>query len=427
MSIWEKLTNMFTTNTVETPSEEHTNSTETTGNGGNSQEVAKNDNETSTTAKTEKTETTVDVEKTADGDKKEEKTEKSEIYNLIIVDESGSMSHLRESTLSGINETINTIREAQKLYADTQVHYLTLVTFDSGNGRDNVRTIINRAPITEVEDFHDYHPYGCTPLYDAMGYSITALAAHIAKRPDASALVTVLTDGLENSSREWNAHSVRRLIEQYKEMGWSFSYMGSAHNVKEVTDLLNIDNVMEFSHDNLGNSNTWERERGSKMAYYGKMARMQEENCCLRADERMARKRQFAKEYYSNRVTPHQVDALQPNEIFVFGSNAQGYHNGGAARVAAERFGAVMGQGEGLQGQSYAIPTMGTLQEIVAAVQRFTIFAESHPEMRFLVTRIGCGSTGFTDSEIAPMFQHCIRLKNVALPVEFWKVLGLTM
>lgn len=100
---------------------------------------------------------------------------KARIYNLIIVDESGSMSHLREATLSGINETISTIRSAQEEFMTTQEHTLTLVTFDSGSNRPDVRTMIDNQPISGVIDFKDYMPNGCTPLYDAMGQSLTLL------------------------------------------------------------------------------------------------------------------------------------------------------------------------------------------------------------------------------------------------------------
>ena len=351
--------------------------------------------------------------------------EKAKIYNLIIVDESGSMSHLRQATLSGINETINTIRSAQKEFESTQQHTLTLVTFDSGANRPDVRTIIDNQPISQVGEFKDYMPNGCTPLYDAMGQSLTKLHALIKDDSDASAVVTVLTDGLENASREWTGSALRKLIEQLKEEGWSFSYMGSAHNVKEVTDLLSIDNVVEFSHDQLGACNTWGRERSSRRAYYEKMNAMH--GMGMTKEEILMRKRQFAKEYYSPRVTPEHIIDLQSNEIFVFGSNANGFHAGGAAAFAMNHFGAVWGQGEGLQGQSYAIPTMEGLDSLKVAVDRFTLFAEQHPELRFLVTRIGCGIAGHTVEEIAPLFKGCINLENVALPAAFWKHLGLTM
>ena len=352
---------------------------------------------------------------------------KASIYNLIIVDESGSMSHLRQATLSGINETINTIRNAQHEFESTQQHTLTLVTFDSGSNRPDVRTLIDNQPISEVTEFKDYMPNGCTPLYDAMGQSLTKLHGLIKDDSDASAVVTVLTDGLENASREWTASSLRKLIEQLKEEGWSFSYMGSAHDVKEVTDLLSIDNVVEFSHDQLGAGSTWDRERSSRRAYYQKMAAIYKDEFEFSKEEMMARKRQFAKEYYGPRVTPEHVHHLEDNEVFVFGSNANGYHGGGAAAAAMRNFGAVWGQGEGLQGKSYAIPSMEGLENLKTAVDRFTAFADQHQELRFLVTRIGCGTAGHSVKEVAPLFKGCIGLENVALPADFWDVLGLRM
>lgn len=353
--------------------------------------------------------------------------DKARIYNLIIVDESGSMSHLREATLSGINETIGTIKSAQKEFAETQEHTLTLVTFDSDSNRPDVRTMIDNQSIVEVKEFRDYMPRGCTPLYDAMGQSLTKLHTAIKGDVDASAVVTVLTDGLENASREWDAQSLRKLIEQLKEEGWSFSYMGSAHNVKEVTDLLSIENVVEFSHDQLGAAHTWGRERSSRRAYYQRMSEAYTMRDRYSDDEIMEEKRRYAKEYYSPRVTPPIVRHLEENEIFVFGSNANGYHGGGAAAVAMHSFGAVWGQGEGLQGKSYAIPTMEGLEKLKEAVDRFTVFADQHQELRFLVTMIGCGSAGYSPREIAPLFKGCIYLENVALPSGFWKALGLKM
>ena len=353
--------------------------------------------------------------------------DKARIYNLIIVDESGSMSHLHEATLSGINETIGTIKSAQKEFAETQEHTLTLVTFDSDSNRPDVRTMIDNQSIVEVKEFRDYMPRGCTPLYDAMGQSLTKLHTAIKGDVDASAVVTVLTDGLENASREWDAQSLRKLIEQLKEEGWSFSYMGSAHNVKEVTDLLSIENVVEFSHDQLGAAHTWGRERSSRRAYYQRMSEAYTMRDRYSDDEIMEEKRRYAKEYYSPRVTPPVVRHLEENEIFVFGSNANGYHGGGGAAVAMHNFGAVWGQGEGLQGKSYAIPTMEGLEKLKEAVDRFTGFADQHQELRFLVTMIGCGSAGYSPREIAPLFKGCIYLENVALPSGFWKVLGLKM
>ena len=124
------------------------------------------------------------------------------------------------------------------------------------------------------------------------------------------------------------------------------------------------------------------------------------------------------------RITPRHVVELKEDEVFVFGSNLHGLHRGGAARVARDMFGAIMGQGVGLQGQSYAIPTMhGPLSEIKPYIDEFIEFAKLHPAKRFLVTRIGCGIAGFKDEEIAPMFKKALPLANVALPKRWFELL----
>jgi len=118
--------------------------------------------------------------------------------------------------------------------------------------------------------------------------------------------------------------------------------------------------------------------------------------------------------------TPDFITELKPDEVFVFGSNLAGSHGGGAAYVAWRKFGAVMGQGVGLQGQSYGIPTMqGGVETIEPYVTAFIAFAKAHPELFFYVTRIGCGIAGFRDAEIAPLFYAAVGLENVCLPATF--------
>ena len=124
------------------------------------------------------------------------------------------------------------------------------------------------------------------------------------------------------------------------------------------------------------------------------------------------------------RITPSWIDSLKENEIFVFGSNLAGMHGGGAARIARLHFGAVMGKGVGLQGQSYAIPTMqGGVETIRPYVEEFLDFANHHPELHFLVTPIGCGIAGFEAEDIAPLFERAKEMKNISLPESFWEVI----
>ncbi|MDE6464856.1 MAG: hypothetical protein K2L16_09550 [Muribaculaceae bacterium] len=122
--------------------------------------------------------------------------------------------------------------------------------------------------------------------------------------------------------------------------------------------------------------------------------------------------------------TPENITSLGPDEIFVFGSNLDGLHCGGAARTAVERFGAVMGQGVGIQGHSYAIPTMqGGVETIKPYVDDFIELAREWDQTTFYVTRIGCGIAGFTDEQIAPLFADAMELYNVRLPRSFVEVL----
>jgi hypothetical protein len=125
------------------------------------------------------------------------------------------------------------------------------------------------------------------------------------------------------------------------------------------------------------------------------------------------------------RESPNNITRLNKNEIFVFGSNRYGYHTGGASLQALKKFGAKMHQGEGLQGSSYAIPTMqGGVETIVPYVNRFIDFAKAHPELKFLVTRIGCGTAGFEPADIAPLFVKALDVKNIYLPHDFLEIIG---
>ena len=129
---------------------------------------------------------------------------------------------------------------------------------------------------------------------------------------------------------------------------------------------------------------------------------------------------------YKREFTPTLMTAssINENEIFVFGSNLEGRHGGGAAWYAYKFFGAEWGVGVGMQGQSYAIPTMqGGVETIKPYVDEFIDFAEEHPEYKFYVTRIGCGIAGFQDEDIAPLFTNAINVENIILPKEFVEII----
>lgn len=127
----------------------------------------------------------------------------------------------------------------------------------------------------------------------------------------------------------------------------------------------------------------------------------------------------------NGRITSPRITELQPGEIFVFGSNLEGHHGGGAALLAWKKWGAIWGQGTGLQGQTYGIPTMhGGPDRIKPYVDEFISFARQHPELTFLVTEVGCGIAGFRPAEIAPLFRDAVDVENIHLPQRFWEALN---
>lgn len=166
------------------------------------------------------------------------------VYNLLIIDESGSMHSIYQQALSGINETLNGIRNAQKDYPD-QNQYVSIVTFE-GSGPVGVKTRRDRVPASKVENMSraDYRPGGCTPLYDAMGLAITHLDACISDGD--AVLVTIITDGLENASTEYSGTSVKELVSRQREKGWTFAYIGANQDAVEVARDLNISNALNF-------------------------------------------------------------------------------------------------------------------------------------------------------------------------------------
>lgn len=163
------------------------------------------------------------------------------VHNLIIMDESGSMSSIYRPALNGVNSTIETIRSAQDENPN-QSHTVTLVTFDSHHYNAIYRATPASAtsPITPAQ----YNPRGGTPLYDAMGKGIEDLRR--VAGPDDVVLVTIITDGYENASTRYNAATIKALVEQMKELGWVFTYIGANQDVEAVASSMAIDNHLAW-------------------------------------------------------------------------------------------------------------------------------------------------------------------------------------
>ncbi len=336
------------------------------------------------------------------------------IYNLIILDESGSMSSIYDQALGGANETIQTIRSAQESSSD-QKHFFTFVTFGSSIG-ESVRTIIDAKPIKEVRDLtgDDYRPNGCTPLYDAMGKALTALEQKTSEGDQV--LVTIITDGMENSSREFTSVQVCDIVKRLRAKGWTFVYIGANQDAVEVAKQIYIDNAMNFSATHEDTRRMWNDYKESATGYYEKV------RCSKLRGERVFEDTDFfMQKQRSTRVTPENITHLASGEIFVFGSDISGFHNGGAAGYACRHFGAVYGNPAGPQGQCYAIPITGISPfDFSRYVQDFIDYAEAHPHLKFLVTAIGCGNGGYDPRDIAPLFDRAKYVSNIWLPSCFW-------
>lgn len=182
---------------------------------------------------------------------------KTTAFNLIILDESGSMCDLTKQTIDGCNETLNVVRSLQKKHGDSTRQLVSIYAFQSGTIPS--RYICKNAPADQVQNItrKDYRPEGCTPLLDAVGMTLVDLKAVASTHEDATASVTIITDGYENSSREYSWKQVADLIAELKELGWNFNFIGANIDVEAVSKKMNIDNSMAFTSDAKGTREMW--------------------------------------------------------------------------------------------------------------------------------------------------------------------------
>ena len=191
---------------------------------------------------------------------------KTRIFNLVIIDESGSMHCIEKEAIDNVNETIQTIRKAQQMHSD-QEHYVSVVTFN-----DDFKTVYDCMEADKVKEFgpDNYNPNCSTALYDAMGFSLTALRRKVA--PDDKVLVTVVTDGYENSSREYNGSAIKSLVDELKGKGWVFAYIGANHDVTAAASTISITNVMNFASSGYGTQIMTDKVNRSRERLYSKIA-----------------------------------------------------------------------------------------------------------------------------------------------------------
>ena len=191
---------------------------------------------------------------------------KQRVFNLIILDESGSMSRIERQAIDGVNETIQTIRDAQQKH-DDQEHFLTLVSFNSCS----ITPIYENEDIGKVEELScdKYIPSCGTPLYDAMGDALTKLRKNVT---DADVvLVTIITDGYENASREYTQASIKALVDDLKKHDWVFTYIGANQNVEQVAATISVTNALSWTSDGAGTKAMFAKEAKCRTRFFDRL------------------------------------------------------------------------------------------------------------------------------------------------------------
>jgi uncharacterized protein YegL len=207
---------------------------------------------------------------------------KHQVHNLIILDESGSMEEIKNYIIQGFNELVQNIKGIEKQYPE-QAHFITLITFN-GLGQKILHFI---DPVEKIEQINDsrYKPDSLTPLYDAMGFSIAKLRQVLENVKDYNVLVTVMTDGEENNSKEFTGSAIKKLVEDLKLNRWTFTYIGANHDVEKFAKSLSISNSMHFCIDEDGIKKAFMNESRARTAYSLKIRMNEDTNTDFYKDD----------------------------------------------------------------------------------------------------------------------------------------------
>lgn len=193
---------------------------------------------------------------------------KHQVHNLIILDESGSMESIKNSIIQGFNELVQTIKGIENKFQD-QEHFISFISFN-GLGQKLLHFIDPVGKLKQIDD-KSYLPDASTPLYDAMGFGMNKLNQVLQNQTDYNVLVTVLTDGEENASREFSGNDIKKLVEKLKQNRWTFTYIGTDHDVEKMAASLSIDNAMKFTKDERGIEEMFLKDRKSRVNYSEKI------------------------------------------------------------------------------------------------------------------------------------------------------------
>ena len=209
--------------------------------------------------------------------KNETKQTKTQVFNVIILDKSGSMESIRQAAISGFNETLAGIKKAQEKYSESQEHYVSLLTFCDCEKK----YVFDKVPVAESRKLtmEDYEPCCCTPLYDAMGFTLTTMRNHVRKVDDAVVVVTIITDGYENASKEYTGMAVKKLVEELKGEGWTFTYMGANQDSVEVAFNLSIRNSRNFEATSGGTARVMGKDTSTRMNFFGRLHAFHSGSC----------------------------------------------------------------------------------------------------------------------------------------------------
>lgn len=193
---------------------------------------------------------------------------KHQVHNLIILDESGSMESIKKNIIAGFNELVQTVQGIQEQFPE-QEHFITMFTFN-GFGHKILHFI---DPVTKLKKINDerYHPAASTPLYDAIGSAVAKLKQVVANQTKCNVLVTILTDGEENASVEYSAAAIKKIIEELKEQNWTFTYIGTDHDVTRVAHSISINNTISFAKNSIGLGLMFRQETSARAEYSKKI------------------------------------------------------------------------------------------------------------------------------------------------------------
>jgi hypothetical protein len=193
---------------------------------------------------------------------------KHQVHSLIILDESGSMESIKELTIQGFNEIVQTIKGVQQQYPE-QEHFISFISFN-GLGR---KTHLWKQPVSSLQQLNasTYQPDASTPLFDAMGISIGKLAAELIGQNDCNVLVTVFTDGEENASIEYSGALIKKMVEDLKMKHWTFTYIGTDHDVEKVALSISISNVVRFEKNAKSMKSFFAKDGMARKAYSEKI------------------------------------------------------------------------------------------------------------------------------------------------------------